>query len=92
MYISTDHTIKLFWMTGDQRREATFERFAAVLGYPYRGKDYKSGHRLHIDGIEPDKSLLKPLYNTDGIPGKSKNLLPLYDILLRVFRDRKSVV
>ena len=87
VYICIEHLVTLYWMTGERRCEASFERFAAVLGYPYDCKRYKSGERMHVEGIEPDKSVLKPLYNSEGIPGKSKHLLPLYDILLRVFHS-----
>ena len=80
-------------MTRDKPYEAEFDRFAKVLGYPFRGKEFASGTRIHSQGIEADKKLLKPLKPltiVGGTPGLTKDLLPLYDILLRVFRSSIS--
>ena len=77
-------------MTGDNSYEATFGTFATLLGYPYKGRRFAAGHRLHSVGIEPDKVKLAPLYNAEGVCGLTKNLLSLYDIILRVFRSSIS--
>ena len=90
VYICNHLNIKWYWMTGDKPYKAEFDRFAKVLGYPYRGKEFASGTRIHSQGIEADKKLLKPLTIAGGTPGLTKDLLPLYDILLRVFRSSIS--
>jgi hypothetical protein len=75
----------IYWMTGNKHYKSTFRKFAAVLGYPFHDRTSgEDGYKMHAHGIEPDKNKLAPLYMPTGTP--AKDLLPLYDILLRTFR------
>src|SRR4051794_39091324 len=60
------------------------------MGYPYFGKDNSAGIRIHNNESEADKKLLTPLTVTGDTPGLVRDFLPLYDILLRVFRSNIS--
>ena len=42
---------------------------------------------MHVIGSEYDKSNLKELYSDESGVGTTSGLLPLYDILLRMFRE-----
>ena len=72
----------LHWMTGDKKYTSTWGRFATIMGY-----SYKSGHKMYSVGQELDKSQLAPLYNAQGVVGLTKDLLPLYDVIMRAFRS-----
>jgi hypothetical protein len=48
------------------------------------------GHRVHLHGVQPDKNHLAPLYSSEGKIGTINGLLPLYNILLRMFRENIS--
>ena len=43
--------------------------------------------RLHVVGVEYDKQKLKDIYGRNGVIGNTTGLLPLYDILIRMFRE-----
>jgi hypothetical protein len=73
------------WMTGTRYYESTFTRFAALLGYPYDGPN-PVGHRIHSP-IPAVKELLSDLYGPKGIVGEIAGLLPLYDLLVSIFRE-----
>jgi hypothetical protein len=45
---------------------------------------------MHLDTSEYNMKKIQPLYLPGGKPGETANLLPLYDILLRMFRDNIS--
>jgi hypothetical protein len=47
---------------------------------------------MHVDIVEPDKNKLAPLYKDGGAPGLTKDLLPLYDMLLHSFRFNNDVI
>jgi hypothetical protein len=74
------------WMTGTRYYESTFTRFAAVLGYPFDGPTNPVGHRIH-SLIPVDKEQLSDLYGPKGIVGEVVGLLPLYDLLVHIFRE-----
>jgi hypothetical protein len=76
-----DEAHTMMWMTGTTPCEANFHRFAKLLGYPFR-----AGIRLH-GPTPPDKDSLSDLYFAHGKVGTITYLLPLYDQLLRFFRD-----
>jgi hypothetical protein len=79
-----DRTFK--WMTGTRYCESSFTRFAALLGYPFDGPTNPVGHRIHTP-LLVNKNPLYDLYGPKGIPGQVAGLLPLYDILVRIFRE-----
>ena len=68
------------WMSGSSPCQATFHRFAEILGYPFEG-----GHRLH-GPQKTDKNVLFDLYDQSGAVGTTTGLLPIYSQLLRFFR------
>jgi hypothetical protein len=57
-----------------------------VLGYPFHGPTHPVGHRIHTP-LPVDKNLLCDLYGPKGIVGEVAGLLPLYDLLVRIFRE-----
>jgi hypothetical protein len=79
-----DRTFK--WMTGTRYCESSFTRFAAMLGYPFGGSTIPVGHRIHSP-LPVDKNQLCDLYGPKGIVGEVAGLLPLYDLLVRIFRE-----
>jgi hypothetical protein len=78
------------WMTNDVRKFSNFTRFGQLLGYEFDGLETPNGHRLHLDTSEYSKNKMTPLYALGGKPGDTSNLLPIYDILLRMFRANIS--
>jgi hypothetical protein len=48
------------------------------------------GHHVHQHGAHPDKNRLAPLYTSSGKIGTIMGLLPLYNILLCMFRESIS--
>ncbi|KAM0827102.1 hypothetical protein ACQ4PT_068424 [Festuca glaucescens] len=84
VYFGDSNDGYIYWITGNKPYKSTFRRFAAILGYPFKGLTLADvGERMHTKGVEPDKNKLAPLYMAHGAPGLAKDLLPLYDILLR---------
>jgi hypothetical protein len=79
-----DRTFK--WMTGTCYCESSFTRFAALLGYPFGGPTNPVGHRIHSP-LLVDKNQLCDLYGPKGIVGEVAGLLPLYDLLVCIFRE-----
>jgi hypothetical protein len=77
-----DHTMQ--WMSGSSPCEASFHKFAELLGYPFEG-----GRRLH-GPQSTDKEVLYDLYTEEGAIGTITGLLPIYDQLLRFFRATVS--
>ncbi|KAK1627926.1 hypothetical protein QYE76_002241 [Lolium multiflorum] len=73
-----EHTME--WMTGSTHCQATLHRFASILGVPMGGS-----HRLH-GPQKTDKMVLFDLYDSSGVVGSTKGLLPIYSQLLRFFR------
>jgi hypothetical protein len=75
------------WMIGDILCNSDMFEFAGLLGYEFRGvEDTSLGRRMHVDGYSYSKTKLEPLYDDpDYIPGNTKGLKLLYNILLRIF-------
>jgi hypothetical protein len=78
------------WMTGDTMRQSNFYEFAKLLNYDFQGFSVPVGHRVHHHGAHLDKNRLAPLYSSKGKIGTIKGLLPLYSILLCMFRENIS--
>jgi hypothetical protein len=76
-----DEARTMMWITDTTPCEANFHMFAELLGYPFR-----AGIRLH-GPTPPDKDSLGDLYFVHGKVGTITGLLPLYDQLLRFFRN-----
>jgi hypothetical protein len=73
------------WMSGEVRKSSTIDRFGKLLGYRFDGIHRPRGARLHLDTIEYNKRKIQCLYGPGGKARETANLLPLYDILLRMF-------
>ncbi|KAK1685286.1 hypothetical protein QYE76_046134 [Lolium multiflorum] len=73
-----EHTME--WMSGSTHCEATLRRFASILGLPAEG-----GLRLH-GPQKTDKNVLFHLYDSSGVVGSTKGLLPIYSQVLRFLR------
>jgi hypothetical protein len=82
-----DEDITFTWMTGNKHLTSSFLEFATILGYPFSGAEHPCGDLLHQLGVHPDKTKLTPLYADPRKVGTAVGLLPLYDILLRIFRE-----
>jgi hypothetical protein len=74
------------WMSGQNYCEADFSVFASLLGYAF---DWENpvGHHVHSLGMKPDKDKLYDLYDSTSVVGFINGLLPLYDQLVRIFRE-----
>jgi hypothetical protein len=60
------------------------------LNYGFQGFSVPVGHRVHQHGAHPDKNRLAPIYSSSGKIGTIVGLLPLYNILLRMFWESIS--
>jgi hypothetical protein len=85
-----DEPITFKWMTRDIMRQSNFYEFAKLLNYDFQGFSVPVGHHVHQHGAHPDKNRLAPLYTSKGKIGTIKGLLPLYNILLCMFRENIS--
>jgi hypothetical protein len=56
------------------------------LGYVYNGET-PVGRRVHNPGTKPDKDKLYDLYDSTGVVGFINGMHPLYDQLVRIFRE-----
>jgi len=79
------------WMCGNHKLSANFHDFADALEhdghrYGFASSTRASGNRMHIQGAAYDKDEMSDLYAEDGVIGSTTGLLPVYDILLRMFR------
>jgi hypothetical protein len=80
LVLKKDEDRTMQWMSGSTPCEASFHKFARLLGYRFEG-----GHRLH-GPQRTDKDVLYDLYDQNGAVGTTTGLLPIYGQLLRVFR------
>ena len=86
LVICGDDARTLKWMTGNTFCTATFREFGEIIGYDFQDINTPSGIRLH--GPErTSKDRLASLYGTKGVIGENQGLLPLYDLLVRIFRE-----
>ena len=82
-----DINIGMTWMSDTHMLTSNFREFAAILGYRFSGSMLDEGTRMHLTGSSYDKAQLKDLYSDESKVGTTHGLLPLYDILLRMFRE-----
>ena len=75
-------------MSGNTPCKSNFYEFGNLLGYPFEGANKPIGTRLHVVGVTPDKNKLADLYGPNGVIGTTSGLLPLYALLVRLFRER----
>jgi hypothetical protein len=75
-------------MTHETLLEANLASFGAALGYPRSPVVHENGWRSHDSSFAQTKEVLEPLYIKGwGVSGKSADLLPTWDIMLRVYRE-----
>ena len=73
-------------MSGPHKLTSDFHEFADLLGYPFEGDTNPQGERMHVAGDDYKKNAMADLYAPGSIIGIIVGLLPLYDILLHMFR------
>ncbi|KAK1609042.1 hypothetical protein QYE76_032715 [Lolium multiflorum] len=88
VHFEQDEAKTFRWMTHETLLEANLASFGAALGYPRSPVVDENGWRSHDSSFALTKDMLEPLYIKGwGIPGKSADLLPTWDIMLRVYRE-----
>lgn len=84
----TDNDRTITWITRDELFEAPWKDLCVVLGYGEAGKEDPMGFRPHDRAQPSDKIVLALLYiRGRGIPGKSKYLQPVYDIMHCIYHS-----
>jgi hypothetical protein len=86
----TEENVWMTWMTNNVKRFSTFARFAQLLGYLFTSLETRSGHHMHINTSEYNKEKLALLSSHGSTPEETSSLLPLYNMLLRIFRANIS--
>ncbi|KAK1667120.1 hypothetical protein QYE76_055279 [Lolium multiflorum] len=88
VHFEQDEARTFRWMTHERLLESNLAKFGAALGYPrYPGVD-ANGWRCHDSSWAQTREVLEHLYIPGwGVPGKSADLLPTWDIMLRVYRE-----
>jgi hypothetical protein len=76
-------------MTQDKVMRATWAKFGECVGYLVLDDPMSAGlFRVHIEPHPMEKKYLAPLYIPGrGVPGDSKHLLPVHDILHRIYLE-----
>ncbi|KAK1650815.1 hypothetical protein QYE76_068620 [Lolium multiflorum] len=76
------------WMSHERLLESNLAKFGSALGYPRLPGVDENGWRCHDSSFSQPREALENLYIKGwGIPGKSADLLPTWDIMLRVYRE-----
>ena len=81
-----DEDVSLTWMTGPIKCESSMTRFGELLGYVFRKGETSQGRIMHTEGVQYDKGKMAPLYLNKSSIGSNRDLLPTFNILLRMFR------
>ncbi|KAK1648245.1 hypothetical protein QYE76_066050 [Lolium multiflorum] len=88
VHFDTDEAKTFRWMSNDKLLESNLAKFGSALGYPRLPGVDANGWRCHDSSFSQPREVLEPLYIKGwGIPGKSADLLPTWDIMLRVYRE-----
>ncbi|KAK1652490.1 hypothetical protein QYE76_070295 [Lolium multiflorum] len=88
VHFDTDEAKTFRWMSHEKLLESNLAKFGDALGYPRLPGVDANGWRCHDSSFSQPKEVLEPLYIKGwGIPGKSADLLPTWDIMLRVYRE-----
>ena len=80
-----DADVTLTWMIGSIKCVSSMTRFGELLGYGFRNGEESKGRIMHVEGLHYDKKKLTPLYSNKESMGTNKDLLPTFNILLRMF-------
>ena len=81
-----DDDVMLTWMTGPIKCVSSMTRFGEMLGYEFRRGEEPKGRIMHVEGSTYEKRSLAPLYSNKASVGTNNDLLPTFNILLRMFR------
>ncbi|KAK1607359.1 hypothetical protein QYE76_031032 [Lolium multiflorum] len=88
VHFDTDEAKTFRWMSHEKLLESNLAKFGNALGYPRLPGVDANGWRCHDSSFSQPREVLEPLYIKGwGIPGKSADLLPTWDIMLRVYRE-----
>ncbi|KAK1680925.1 hypothetical protein QYE76_041773 [Lolium multiflorum] len=88
VHFDTDEAKTFRWMSHEKLLESNLAKFGDALGYPRLPGVDANGWRCHESSFSQPREVLEPLYIKGwGIPGKSADLLPTWDIMLRVYRE-----
>ncbi|KAK1693803.1 hypothetical protein QYE76_010500 [Lolium multiflorum] len=88
VYVDNDDAKTMTWMTEGRMLHGTWDQFAACLGYPVLSGNEDDYFRAHNTPKPIEKTLLADLYlEGEVVYGSQKFLRPVYDILLRVYRE-----
>ncbi|KAK1644119.1 hypothetical protein QYE76_061924 [Lolium multiflorum] len=87
-YVDNDDAKTMTWMTEGRMLHGTWDQFAACLGYPVLSGNEDDYFRAHNTPKPIEKTLLVDLYlEGEVVYGSQKFLRPVYDILLRIYRE-----
>ena len=81
-----DEDVTMTWMTGSQKCTSNFVEFGRCLGYKFKGATTCVGKRMHVEGAAYNKRRLRPLYSVASSVGTNQDLLPTFNIFLRMVR------
>ncbi|KAK1665198.1 hypothetical protein QYE76_053357 [Lolium multiflorum] len=88
VHFDSDEAKTFRWMSHERLLESNLAKFGSALGYPRLPGVDENGWRCHDSSFSQPREVLEPLYIKGwGIPGKSADLLPTWDIMLRVYRE-----
>ena len=88
VYVDNDDAKTMTWMTEGRMLHGTWDQFAACLGYPVLPDNEDGYFRAHNTPKPIEKTLLADLYlEGEVVYGSQKYLHPVYDILLRIYRE-----
>ena len=87
LVLGPEENTSMTWMTGPVKCISSFEKFGQVLGFVFKGDTVSVGRKMHVEGVDYDKKKLAPLVSKEGALATSKGLKPIYNILIRMFRE-----
>ncbi|KAK1679732.1 hypothetical protein QYE76_040580, partial [Lolium multiflorum] len=88
IHFEQDEARTFRWMTHEKLLESNLAKFGTALGYPRYPGVNANGWRCHDSSWAQTREVLENLYIPGwGIAGKSADLLPTWDIMLRVYRE-----
>ncbi|KAK1611955.1 hypothetical protein QYE76_035628 [Lolium multiflorum] len=88
VHFDSDAAKTFRWMSHERLLESNLAKFGSALGYPRLPGVDANGWRCHDSSFSQPREVLENLYIKGwGVPGKSADLLPTWDIMLRVYRE-----
>ncbi|KAK1615955.1 hypothetical protein QYE76_021472 [Lolium multiflorum] len=88
VHFDSDEAKTFRWMSHERLLESNLAKFGSALGYPRLPGVDANGWRCHDSSFSQPREVLENLYIKGwGVPSKSADLLPTWDIMLRVYRE-----